>query len=92
LARVGGRYSDEWHRIHLTNPRGLVPESNMPAYPWLEKTPANAASIQAHMNGLRTLGAPYSDEEIAKAPEDVKGRTELDAVIAYLQVLGAHRK
>ena len=92
LARVGGRYSDEWHRTHLTNPRDLVPESNMPAYPWLEKTPANAASIQAHMNGLRTLGAPYSDEEIAKAPEDVKGRTELDAVIAYLQVLGAHRK
>jgi len=92
LARVGGRYSDEWHRTHLTNPRDLVPESNMPAYPWLEKTPANAASIQAHMNGLRTLGAPYSDEEIAKAPEDVKGRTELDAVIAYLQVLGTHRK
>jgi cytochrome c oxidase cbb3-type subunit II len=92
LARVGGRYSDEWHRTHLTNPRDLVPESNMPAYPWLEKTPANAASIQAHMDGLRTLGAPYSDEEIAKAPEDVKGRTELDAVIAYLQVLGTHRK
>jgi cytochrome c oxidase cbb3-type subunit 2 len=92
LARVGGRYSDEWHRIHLTNPRDLVPESNMPAYPWLEKTPANAASIQAHMNGLRTLGAPYSDEEIAKAPEEVKNKTELDAVIAYLQVLGTHRK
>ena len=92
LARVGGRYSDEWHRIHLTNPRDLVPESNMPAYPSLEKTPANAASIQAHMNGLRTLGAPYSDEEIAKAPEEVKNKTELDAVIAYLQVLGTHRK
>jgi cytochrome c oxidase cbb3-type subunit 2 len=92
LARVGGRYSDDWHRIHLTNPRDLVPESNMPAYPWLEKSPANAASIQAHMNGLRTLGAPYSDEEIAKAPEEVKGKTELDAVIAYLQVLGTHRK
>ena len=92
LARVGGRYSDEWHRIHLTNPRDLVPESNMPAYPWLEKTPANAASIQAHMNGLRTLGAPYSDEEIAKAPDEVKDKTELDAVIAYLQVLGTHRK
>jgi cytochrome c oxidase cbb3-type subunit 2 len=92
LARVGGRYSDDWHRIHLTNPRDLVPESNMPAYPWLETSPANAASIQAHMNGLRTLGAPYSDEEIAKAPEEVKGRTELDAVIAYLQVLGTHRK
>jgi cytochrome c oxidase cbb3-type subunit 2 len=92
LARVGGRYSDEWHRIHLTNPRDLVPESNMPAYPWLEKTAANATSIQAHMNGLRTLGAPYSDEEIAKAPEEVKDKTELDAVIAYLQVLGTHRK
>jgi cytochrome c oxidase cbb3-type subunit 2 len=92
LARVGGRYSDEWHRIHLINPRDLVPESNMPAYPWLEKTPANAASIQAHMKGLRTLGAPYSDEEIAKAPEEVKNKTELDAVIAYLQVLGTHRK
>jgi len=92
LARVGGRYSDEWHRIHLTNPRDLVPESNMPAYPWLEKTPANAASIQAHMKGLRTLGAPYSDEEIAKAPEEVKDKTELEAVIAYLQVLGTHRK
>jgi cytochrome c oxidase cbb3-type subunit 2 len=92
LARVGGRYSDEWHRIHLINPRDLVPESNMPAYPWLEKTPANAASIQTHMNGLRTLGAPYSDEEIAKAPEAVKEKTELDAVIAYLQVLGTHRK
>ena len=92
LARVGGRYSDEWHRIHLINPRDLVPESNMPAYPWLEKTPASAGSIQAHMNGLRTLGAPYSDEEIAKAPEEVKDKTELDAVIAYLQVLGTHRK
>jgi cytochrome c oxidase cbb3-type subunit 2 len=92
LARVGGRYSDEWHRIHLINPRDLVPESNMPVYPWLEKTPANAASIQAHMNGLRTLGAPYSDDEIAKAPEEVKDKTELDAVIAYLQVLGTHRK
>ncbi len=92
LARVGGRYSDEWHRIHLINPRDLVPESNMPAYPWLEKTAANASAIQAHMSGLRTLGAPYTDEEIAKAPEEVKGKTELDAVIAYLQVLGTHRK
>ena len=92
LARVGGRYSDEWHRIHLINQRDLVPESNMPAYPWLEKTPANAATIQAHMKGLRTLGAPYTDEEIAKAPEEVKDKTEMDAVIAYLQVLGTHRK
>ncbi|MET4580172.1 cytochrome-c oxidase, cbb3-type subunit II [Ottowia thiooxydans] len=92
LARVGGRYSDDWHRVHLINPRDVVPESNMPAYPWLEKTPADAGSIQTHMRGLRTLGAPYSDEEIAKAPEDLKGKTELDAVIAYLQVLGIHRK
>jgi cytochrome c oxidase cbb3-type subunit 2 len=92
LARVGGRYSDEWHRIHLINPRDLVPESNMPAYPWLEKTAANAGSIQSHMSGLRKLGAPYTDEEIAKAPHELKDKTELDAVIAYLQVLGTHRK
>ena len=92
LARVGGRYSDDWHRAHLINPRDVVPESNMPAYPWLDRNAANASSIQAHMRGLRTLGAPYSDEEIAKAPDEVKGKTELDAVIAYLQVLGIHRK
>ena len=92
LARVGGRYSDEWHRIHLTNPRDLVPESNMPAYPWLEKTAADHNTVVAHMSALRTLGAPYTDEELAKAPEEVKGKTELDAVIAYLQVLGVHRK
>jgi cytochrome c oxidase cbb3-type subunit 2 len=92
LARVGGRYSDEWHRIHLTNPRDLVPESNMPAYPWLEKTAADHTTVVAHMSALRTLGAPYSDEELAKAPDEVKGKTELDAVIAYLQVLGIHRK
>ncbi len=92
LARVGGRYSDEWHRIHLTNPRDLVPESNMPAYPWLEKTAADHATVVARMSALRTLGAPYADEELAKAPDEVKGKTELDAVIAYLQVLGIHRK
>jgi len=92
LARVGGRYSDEWHRIHLTNPRDLVPESNMPAYPWLEKTAADHATVVARMSALRTLGAPYADEELAKAPDEVKGKTELDAVIAYLQVLGVHRK
>jgi len=92
LARVGGKYSDEWHRIHLTNPRDVVPESNMPAYSWLEKSPVDTASLPAHMKRLRTLGAPYSDEEIAKASEDVKGKSELDAVIAYLQVLGIHRK
>jgi cytochrome c oxidase cbb3-type subunit II len=92
LARVGGKYSDEWHRIHLTNPRDVVPESNMPAYSWLEKNTVDADSLPNHMKGLRTLGAPYSDEEIAKASEDVKGKSELDAVIAYLQVLGIHRK
>ena len=92
LHRVGGRYSDDWHRAHLFNPRDVVPESNMPAYPWLERNAANASTIQAHMRGLRTLGAPYTDEEIDKAPEEVKGKTEMDAVIAYLQVLGIHRK
>ena len=88
LARVGGRYSDEWHRIHLTNPRDLVPESNMPAYPWLEKTPVDAAVMPAHMTALRRVGVPYTDAQIASAAEDVKGKTELDATIAYLQVLG----
>jgi len=92
LARVGGKYSDEWHRIHLTNPRDVVPESNMPAYAWLEKSPVDGASLPAHMAGLRKLGAPYSDDEIAKATEEVQGKTELDAVIAYLQVMGIHRK
>jgi cytochrome c oxidase cbb3-type subunit 2 len=92
LARVGGRYSDEWHRIHLNNPRDVVPESNMPAYPWLEKNAVDHTTIAAHMKGLRTLGAPYSDEEIAKAGDDVKGKTELEAVIAYLQGMGVHRK
>ena len=92
LARVGGKYSDEWHRIHLNNPRDLVPESNMPAYSWLEKNTVDTASIKAHMVGLRTVGTPYTDEEIAKAADDVKGKTEIEAVIAYLQVLGIHRK
>ena len=88
LARVGGKYSDEWHRIHLVNPRDVVPESNMPAYPWLEKTPVAAAEMPARMKALRTVGVPYTDEQIAKAPEEVKGKTELEATIAYLQVLG----
>jgi cytochrome c oxidase cbb3-type subunit 2 len=92
LARVGGKYSDEWHRIHLINPRDVVPESNMPAYPWLATAAVDGASLPAHMSGLRKLGAPYSDDEIAKATEDVKGKTELDAVIAYLQGMGIHRK
>lgn len=91
LGRVGGRYSDEWHRVHLNNPRDVVPESNMPAYPWLEKSLVDAASMPAHMKGLRTLGVPYSDEEIAKAADEVKGKTELDALVSYLQVLGTAR-
>ena len=88
LARVGGRYSDEWHRVHLINPRDVVPESNMPSYRWLATAPADAATIQAKMKALRTLGVPYSDDEIAKAPEALKDRTELDALVAYLQGLG----
>jgi len=88
LARVGGKYSDEWHRIHLVNPRDVVPESNMPAYPWLEKTAVDAASMPAHMKALRTVGVPYTDEQIAKSVEELKGKTELEATIAYLQVLG----
>jgi cytochrome c oxidase cbb3-type subunit 2 len=88
LHRVGGRYSDEWHRLHLMNPRDLVPESNMPAYPWLAKTAANAEDIGAKLRALRRLGVPYADEVIAKGAEDLKGRTEMDALIAYLQVLG----
>jgi cytochrome c oxidase cbb3-type subunit 2 len=88
LQRVGGKYSDEWHRIHLSNPRDLVPESNMPAYPWLLATKVDDASIAAHLRGLRRVGVPYSDDEIAKSADEVRGKTELDAVIAYLQVLG----
>ena len=88
LHRVGGRYSDEWHRLHLANPRDLVPESNMPAYPWLAKAPANAADIEAKLRALRMLGAPYTDEQIAAARKEVAGRTEMDALIAYLQNLG----
>ena len=88
LHRVGGKYSDDWQRQHLIAPRDLVPESNMPAYPWLEKTPADHESIQAHMRALRTVGVPYTDAEIANAPAQVKGKTELDALVAYLQGLG----
>src|SRR3954471_3687070 len=88
LHRVGGKYSDEWHRLHLANPRDLVPESNMPAYPWLLTAKVDDASIGAHMKGLRTVGVPYTDDEIAKAADSVRGKTELEALIAYLQVLG----
>ena len=87
LARVGGRYSDEWHRVHLLNPRDVVPESNMPAYTWLER-PVDAQSMPAKMRALRTVGVPYSDEDIAQARDAVNGRTEMDALIAYLQNLG----
>jgi cytochrome c oxidase cbb3-type subunit 2 len=88
LHRVGGKYSDEWQRLHLTNPRDLVPESIMPAYPWLETTPADADTIQSHMKALRVVGVPYTDAEIAAAPAALKDKTELDALIAYLQGLG----
>jgi cytochrome c oxidase cbb3-type subunit 2 len=88
LHRVGGKYSDEWQRLHLISPRDLVPESIMPAYPWLEKAPANAESIQRHMRALRRVGVPYTDEQIAAAPAELKDKTELDALVAYLQGLG----
>ena len=88
LARVGGRYSDEWHRIHLNNPRDVVPESNMPAYSWLEKSTIDPSVMAPRMKALRTVGVPYTDAEISKAAEEVKGKTELEALIAYLQSLG----
>ena len=88
LHRVGGKYSDEWHRIHLTNPRDLVPESNMPAYPWFAKNTLDPVDMAPKLRALRKVGVPYSDTEIAAAGDEVKGRSELDAVIAYLQVLG----
>jgi cytochrome c oxidase cbb3-type subunit 2 len=92
LARVGGRYSDEWHRIHLTNPRDVVPESIMPMYPFLEKTQVDSSVMAQHMRALRVVGVPYTDAQIASAADDVKGKTELDALIAYLQILGTHLK
>ncbi len=88
LHRVGGKYSDEWHRLHLNNPRDLVPESNMPAYPWLATTPVDDTTIAAHLRGLRRVGVPYSDADIDGAAEAVKGKAEIDALVAYLQVLG----
>ncbi|MEO6023469.1 MAG: cytochrome-c oxidase, cbb3-type subunit II [Burkholderiales bacterium] len=88
LARVGTRYSDEWHRIHLNNPRDVVPESNMPAYPWLFSTALTGDDIAAKMRGLRHLGVPYGDEEIANAKAEIAGKTEAEALIAYLQHLG----
>ncbi|RZI96860.1 MAG: cytochrome-c oxidase, cbb3-type subunit II [Variovorax sp.] len=88
LHRVGEKYSDEWHRLHLTNPRDLVPESNMPAYAWLEKSNVDGAQIAANMRALRRVGVPYTDEQIAAAPSEVEGKTDLDATVAYLQSLG----
>ncbi|MGI4718134.1 MAG: cytochrome-c oxidase, cbb3-type subunit II [Janthinobacterium lividum] len=92
LARVGGRYSDEWHRTHLDNPRDVVPESNMPGYPWLARAKLNPAEIIPKMRALRRLGVPYSDAEIAAAPAEVSGKTEQDALVAYLQGLGTQIK
>ncbi|NIA27131.1 MAG: cytochrome-c oxidase, cbb3-type subunit II [Desulfobulbaceae bacterium] len=92
LARVGGRYSNEWQRIHLTNPRDVVPESNMPGYPWLAETKVDPELITTKLKRLRLLGDPYTDEQIASAAADVEGKTEMDALIAYLQELGTNRR
>ncbi len=92
LARVGGRYSDEWHRAHLNNPRDLVPESNMPGYPWLAKTALDPQSIVPRLAALKRLGDPYTDEQIAAAPKELEGKTEQDALVAYLQGLGTQIK
>ena len=90
LARVGGRYSDDWHRVHLINPRDVVPESNMPSYPWLDRNLLNPEQVETRIRTLQRLGDPYSDEQVAGAAEEVRGKTELDAVVAYLQGLGRH--
>ena len=92
LHRVGGRYNDDWHRLHLRQPRDLVPESNMPAYPWLAKTLLDPAESAPHMKALSYVGVPYTKEEIDKAADEVKGKTEEDAMVAYLQILGTALK
>ncbi|NNF40220.1 MAG: cytochrome-c oxidase, cbb3-type subunit II [Woeseiaceae bacterium] len=92
LARVGGRYSDDWHRLHLTDPRALVPESNMPAYPWLLENTVDPALITTKLKALKFLGDPYSDEQVATAAAAVQGRSEMEALIAYLQGLGINRR
>jgi len=92
LHRVGGKYSDEWHRLHLIDPRALVPESNMPAYAWLERSGVDGAAVASGMTALRRVGVPYTDADIAGAPAAVKDKTDLDALVAYLQVLGTHVK
>jgi cytochrome c oxidase cbb3-type subunit 2 len=90
LARIAGRYSDDWHRVHLINPRDVVPESNMPGYPWLEKNLVNPSAVTRNMRALQRIGDPYSDEEVAGAGAVVNGKTEMEALIAYLQGLGKH--
>ena len=92
LHRVGGKYSDEWHRLHLSGPRDLVPESNMPAYPWLEQNAIDPASVPPRLTAMKRLGVPYSDADIAGSADAVKGRNEMDAIVAYLQSLGTHVK
>ena len=92
LHRVGGKYSDEWQRLHLSGPRDLVPESNMPAYPWLEANPIDPASVPPRLTAMKRLGVPYSDADIAGSADAVQGKTEMDAVVAYLQSLGTHVK
>jgi cytochrome c oxidase cbb3-type subunit 2 len=92
LARVGGRYSDEWHRAHLISPRDVVPESNMPAYGWMAGSPVDAAGTPDKMRALRKVGVPYTDEDIAGAEQAVRGKTDLDALVAYLQGLGTAAK
>ncbi|MEO8154223.1 MAG: cytochrome-c oxidase, cbb3-type subunit II [Rhizobacter sp.] len=92
LQRVGGKYSDDWHRLHLHNPRDLVPESNMPAYPWLEKQALDPKDMPPKLKALRIVGVPYSDAEIAASGDEVNGKTELDALVAYLQVMGTALK
>ena len=90
LARVGGRYSDDWHRVHLANPRDVVPESNMPGYPWLAQNKLDAATVESHMSALRMIGDPYTDDDLKSVKAAVDNKTELDALVAYLQDLGKH--
>ena len=92
LHRVGGRYSDDWHRVHLTNPRDVVPESNMPGFPWLAENIVDSNKTAGKLQAMRTLGVPYTDADIQGAAGAVKGKTEMDALIAYLQVLGTSIK
>lgn len=92
LARVGGRYSDDWHRVHLTNPRLVVPESNMPAFPWLETNILDDKMTPKKLRAMRILGVPYTDADIAASSDSVKDKTELDALVAYLQVMGTSLK